>query len=1018
VAVRHRGGSVPQRAAERTCTTVTGKDLLGEELGTVADESWEGCRGRCLGNSACGCYSFDPSRNGTCWLKKKPCNELYTGPETGDMTAGSCREMRPKVCTSVLGKDISTDVLVKAGQRMAFEVSDAVECRSRCEKTGGCDCYAFDPSRNNTCWLKSGACDQFNEWGETIDMTSGVCHETRPALDWPMGTKPEDGDELAGTAADQQGRTSRQICTTVKGKDIDGAVNLATDLNSTASACRSRCASTPECKGYAFDPSRGNACWLKEGPCQEGYIEWPETSDMVAGKCRAGRPLFGWPLRASSKKQGLLERFHVAQGTRNGSIALLSHYGTLVTAQGDGSVTVDGDSVGDWESFEEVWLEDSRVALRSFHGGFITAARNGSVSTSEASPSNASFEVVASSEGESVALKTPWGSFLTAMRVGTAAGVVLRGDHDTVGSWASFVVRAASQEDRALLAGTGWLDKKVTLQSYLGTYVGIGTDGKVRVSAEAANLTACEEFQLVDGDGGTVALKTCSDTFLSARLDGSITADERVADAWEHFAIEIVQSRFFSAMDLPVHKTVNLTGEAMASSKLDPGRLSLGQPQSVVLKTAHGGYLFPVQESAREPEDAEPSDGWRKTQAMIFTRTCEEIGMRPITSRSQCEAAASSIGPAEAGSAAGVSTVMDAGVPEGCYAVNRTRFTLGANIQNQGTGVVYGGNGTVLNPICTGWCPECSPANPAPPAMVILFYERDLCKMKLLAASLTKHDPNLFIGTIHLVWLSKHPPSDYMGDIDSIRNAAAASHTVRFHDMSWMFGAGMHGWHTQQIVKLKASGLVEEDYYVVMDAKNALIRDIQPDTFMTPCYQAKVFADTDFDHLNEDAKGWYYKSAEVLGVGIPPGRKWSASITPVVMHTQTVINLLQDLHESPSPLSLCNGALCGHIEYGATEFTLYYLYAATKTDEKCIHRESHHNPAVSMWRGFQDTGVVQRAMDDPNVLIFGAQTGSMPGGDAGQKIASQLQKLFEDAGVHDPANYSAEAMAGCVVGWG
>merc|ERR1719356_921988 len=146
-----------------------------------------------------------------------------------------------------------------------------------------------------------------------------------------MSTTSEDGGGLAATAVEQRHRTGRQICTSVLGKDIDDAVDLAADVNSTASACRSRCAITRECKGYAFDPSRNSTCWLKKGPCQEDYVEWPETSDMVVGKCKEGRPLLDWPLRATGKKQGLLERFRVTQGTRNNSIALLSHHGTYVT---------------------------------------------------------------------------------------------------------------------------------------------------------------------------------------------------------------------------------------------------------------------------------------------------------------------------------------------------------------------------------------------------------------------------------------------------------------------------------------------------------------------------------------------------------------------------------------------------------------------------------------------------------------------------------------------------------------
>merc|ERR1712224_327797 len=167
-------------------------------------------------------------------------------------------------------------------------------------------------------------------------------------------------------------------------------------------------------------------------------------------------------------------------------------------------------------------------------------------------------------------------------------------------------------------------------------------------------------------------------------------------------------------------------------------------------------------------------------------------------------------------------------------------------------------------------------------------------------------------------------------------------------------------------------------------------------------------------NLNADASKWYYASARVLGVDVPQGRKWSASITPVVMHTQTVIDMLNYLHESPSPLSLCSGALCGHIKNGASEFTLYYLYAATKTDEKCIHQASAHNPAISMWRGIPasfNEGIVQTAADDPNIIFFGGQSGALNG--VGSQVPSQIQEIFDSAGVHDPSNYAADVMAAC-----
>jgi len=205
----------------------------------------------------------------------------------------------------------------------------------------------------------------------------------------------------------------------------------------------------------------------------------------------------------------------------------------------------------------------------------------------------------------------------------------------------------------------------------------------------------------------------------------------------------------------------------------------------------------------------------------------------------------------------------------------------------------------------------------------------------------------------------------------------------------------------------------------VLDAQNAFVRDVRPDTFLTPCHQGRVFADTDLE-LNEEARNSYYASAAVLGVDVPLGRNWSSLITPAVLHTQTVLDMLHYLREDPSPLSLCSGALCGHIGNDATELALYYLYVATKTDEKCIHLASSHNPAISMLRGAVslNDGIAQAAVNDAEVVLFGAQPGALSGldDDVSQRISNYLQDIFEGAGVHDPSSNIADSMAACVVG--
>ncbi|CAK0857961.1 unnamed protein product [Prorocentrum cordatum] len=409
------------------------------------------------------------------------------------------------------------------------------------------------------------------------------------------------------------------------------------------------------------------------------------------------------------------------------------------------------------------------------------------------------------------------GSFLSAARLGVAANAELRADGELAGSWATFILRVKQQEGRTLLPDSAWLGETVTLQSHLGTYVGVGPDGDVTVSAQEKDVGRCEEFTLVDGGEDGIALQTCKGTFLGAGPSGSVASDVEEPGERDHFLIDIVDVKvFFSALDLPVSKLGRLTNENLKWSNLsilDPNLVPHKPPQPVVLKTTHGGYLFPLEHAKRGSDKLMPSNATRVTQAVIFTRTCEDSGLLPIANQSACQAAARSIGLVKSKADVDVKIVEDAGVPEGCYVENLTRFRLGTNPLNNGTGVSHRKDGTTLNPICVGVCPKCAMPEPTAPALVIFFNERDLCKMRILASSITRHDPNQLIGAVHLVWLSTHPPNEFMGGIDSIRNAASATHKVRFHDMSWMFRSGMEGPKVQQIVKLKASSLVEEDYY-------------------------------------------------------------------------------------------------------------------------------------------------------------------------------------------------------------
>jgi len=255
-----------------------------------------------------------------------------------------------------------------------------------------------------------------------------------------------------------------------------------------------------------------------------------------------------------------------------------------------------------------------------------------------------------------------------------------------------------------------------------------------------------------------------------------------------------------------------------------------------------------------------------------------------------------------------------------------------------------------LGPKTPVQCPTCSPKSAPKPDIVILFFERDLCKMKYTARSIGVNDPDHNLGEVYLMWVSSHSASEYQGEIDEITSAIEEYKTVHFVDWSQrMAEAQPHpigGWHAQQMVKLKIAHKIKSEFYIVLDSKNTLIRPVTPDMFFTDCGQGIIQAEFPYDKIPVPHSDWYARSAEVLGVDPPDSGFWPASITPIVMHKATVIEMLKQIGEDPSPKALCNGPLCDRIGafsdsgVGATEFTLYTLWAYAKRKNDtfgCIH---------------------------------------------------------------------------------
>ena len=127
------------------------------------------------------------------------------------------------------------------------------------------------------------------------------------------------------------------------------------------------------------------------------------------------------------------------------------------------------------------------------------------------------------------------------------------------------------------------------------------------------------------------------------------------------------------------------------------------------------------------------------------------------------------------------------------------------------------------------------------------FYERDICSMRYLALSIKHHGGDV-LGNVTLGWVSLHPLAKYQTSIRGIRHLFGAR-SVRLVDMHQLVHAtdrlsstllanpsfNGSGWLAQQAAKLQVASIIRSRYYLVLDAKNALMRRVDFSTFFSPC---------------------------------------------------------------------------------------------------------------------------------------------------------------------------------------
>jgi len=271
----------------------------------------------------------------------------------------------------------------------------------------------------------------------------------------------------------------------------------------------------------------------------------------------------------------------------------------------------------------------------------------------------------------------------------------------------------------------------------------------------------------------------------------------------------------------------------------------------------------------------------------------------------------------------------------------------------------------------------CESALPDVPkiSLVIPFYEKDLCRTKLLSRGIQRFAQPGTFHTVHLVWVSKELPDLHQEDLDFIRRTLHdAGIVTRFHVKAVEHGS-TNGWVVQQVVKLEMAKEVSTPFYLVLDSKNAPIRPFGVRDFVNGDGKGFLWAQYTLGSLQDPHKRWHNEALRTLGAeNLPESSRTGQCVTPFVLHRQSTLDLLSELSRRTSR------SLYDVIDAkGGTEFAFYNVYVrAGGRDVTCHHQELQSWPSYVHWTGGKIESlrqILETPVENQYFMFFGVHRG-------------------------------------------
>lgn len=215
------------------------------------------------------------------------------------------------------------------------------------------------------------------------------------------------------------------------------------------------------------------------------------------------------------------------------------------------------------------------------------------------------------------------------------------------------------------------------------------------------------------------------------------------------------------------------------------------------------------------------------------------------------------------------------------------------------------------------------------------------------------------------------------------------------------------GWRSQQILKLALARRIQTSHYVVLDAKNHLIRDFELGDYVGENGVSKVPA---YSFIRHPLRPSLEHVLEYVGLGGVDLSSFSATTTPFPLDTKLVRSMLDDI-QTRSERSF-------EEEFLANDLTEFFLYSAwvRKTQPNYESRvRDVPQTAVTIWPGQATDADVERLVERATrdgAGFFAVHRSAYPR--LTSNASSRLVRFWCDLGIYESeaeARHHIERMA-------